>query len=551
VVSVVRLLAFACALLTLLGTPMAGARVRIDLDRDVVSADESFTVTFTADADQSVEPDFSPLERDFEIVGRSSQTTMQIINGRAESGQSWELTLIPKRAGKLEIPAISFGGEQSTAQTLEVRPGATGGRGDGDVFITIEATPQPAYVQQQIVVKVRLYVGVMVGSATLSDLQAPGAVIEKLGDDRRYEESRGGRDYTVFERRYAVFAERSGTLTLGSVEFAGQLMGRGYFGRYKRAASEPMDLRIAPAQPGVVPWLPAEALTIEEQWPQDPPQFHAGEPVTRTLTLTARGLTAAQLPPLGGGSLAGFKQYADQPSLDDRVTSDGVTGVRTEKIAFLPLQPGRFTLPAVELSWWNTSTQSNQSLRVPEREIEVLPGAVQEPAASAAAPAANPQVAPARGRPGIAATPDPRRWIALSAALGGGWLMTVVLWWWSTRRRRVSNATAAPVEDPPDLRAARRAVKEACERGDASAALRALHAWAQARWPTAPGGAWRELVSRSGPQLRTEIETLERTLYGARPTTWNGRPLWEHFESEAPPPASSKIERPALAPLHP
>jgi hypothetical protein len=101
-----------------------------------------------------------------------------------------------------------------------------------------------------------------------------------------------------------------------------------------------MPLTILPSPQDVIPWVPASELTLTEQWPQDPPVFHAGEPLTRTLTLSAKGLTAAQLPPLGGMTVEAFKQYVDQPELDDQTADAGVTGVRREKIAFLPTQPG-------------------------------------------------------------------------------------------------------------------------------------------------------------------------------------------------------------------
>src|SRR5262245_45157436 len=160
--------ALACfaLLLAALAAAPASARVRVEVDRDPVVADESFTVTFTADTTDQTEPDFSPLEKDFEILGRSSQTSLQIINGRPDARQSWVLNLIAKRSGKVELPAIAFGNERSDPLVLEVSAAAAGAGVDNDVFITVEATPQPAYVQAQIVVKVRLYVGVQVGSAS-------------------------------------------------------------------------------------------------------------------------------------------------------------------------------------------------------------------------------------------------------------------------------------------------------------------------------------------------------------------------------------------------
>jgi hypothetical protein len=550
----VALACFALLLAALAPAP-ASARVRVDIDRDPVVADESFTVTFTAETADQSEPDFTPLEKDFEILGRSSQTSLQIINGRPDARQSWVINLIAKRSGKVELPAIAFGNERSAPVVLDVRAAAPGTTVDNDVFITVEATPQPAYVQAQIVVIVRLYVGVQVGSASLSELTADGAVVEKLGDDRRREEARGGRDYTVFERRYAVFAERSGTLTLAPVEFAGELLGRGFFGRYKRTASEPMDLNILPAPAGVVPWLPATAMTLGEQWPQDPPVFHAGEPLTRTLTLTAKGLTAAQLPPLGGGSADGFKQYVDQPDLNDVAAEDGVTGVREEKIAFLPTEAGHYTLAPIEVTWWDTGTQSLQVVRVPEREVEVLPGAVaQAPAAPAPATQAPAQDASAAGappNPAFESATGRRLWLAAVILLGAGWLVTASAWWWSSRSRRAERVRAASAPEPAELGAARRQLRDACGRDDAPAAQAALLAWARARWPDAAAGAWRELRGHAGVALARELDALDRARYAREAAAWSGAALWRAFSVETPNLEPRRAAKPVLLPLHP
>jgi len=554
VVKLARVCACIALLFAALAPSLASARVRVEVDRDPVVADESFDVTFTSDTRDAGDPDFAPLERDFDILARSSQTSLQIINGRPESGQSWVLSLIAKRSGRIQLPSITFGKEHSEPLVLDVRPSAGGGA-DSDVFLTVEASPQPAYVQAQILVTVRLYVGVQVGNATLSDLQATGAVIEKLGDDRRRDEMRGGRNYTVFERRYAVFAERSGTLTIAPVEFAGALLGRGYFGRYKRTASDPMPLTVLPSPPDVIPWIPASELTLTEQWPQDPPVFHAGEPLTRTLTLSAKGLTAAQLPPLGGMTVEAFKQYVDQPALEDQTADDGVTGVRTEKIAFLPTQPGHYTLPAVEVTWWNTRSDTLETTRVPEREVEVLPGAAAQTAPAPAAPgdARAHQGAPVAATPVATVAPATNQllWITATITLAAAWLLTLSLWWWSARHRRGEAPHTAPQVDPPDIRAARRQLQDACERNDAIAAQRALLAWAQSRWPHADAGAWHELRSASGPALAGELEVLEHALYGRQSAGWTGATLWRSFCAEAPAPTSKRKSPRTLTPLHP
>jgi hypothetical protein len=528
----------------------AGATVRVDVEPDVITADESFTVTFTTDSRD--EPDFSPLERDFEILGRSAQTSLQIVNGRVETRQSWVLTLLPRHAGATEIPPIDFGSEKSPPVKLDVRPASAS---DGDIFIVVEANPQPAYVQAQIQVSVRLYAAARVGNATLSELEAPDAVVVKLGDGRRSEENRGGRDYTVYERRYAVFAEHSGTLTLGRVEFAGEVLGRGAFGRYRRASSEPMDLQILPPPPSAdsASWLPAESLKLTEAWPVDPPVFRAGEPVKRTLHLRAVGLTAAQLPPVAGAPVADIKQYADQPELEDEVTAAGVTGERVETVVLLPTQPGQYVLPGIEIEWWNTRTKAFEIARIPEREIEVLPAEAPDnppvPAVTVPAPAG---VAAPVGVPQPTPSDEVREavWQAAAAVLALGWLATALGWWRSARKTRQPEDRGRAAMPARDARAALRALEVACKRDDPAAARRALADWARARAPGRADDAWARLRAGASPGLARAMDRLDRALYGATPEPWRGDELWAAVRAE-PKPEPPAPDGDTLAPLNP
>jgi hypothetical protein len=45
--------------------------VSVSIDRNPVNLQESFQLTFTASDDPDGEPDFSPLDKDFEILNRA------------------------------------------------------------------------------------------------------------------------------------------------------------------------------------------------------------------------------------------------------------------------------------------------------------------------------------------------------------------------------------------------------------------------------------------------------------------------------------------------
>ena len=107
-----------------------------------------------------------------------------------------------------------------------------------------------------------------------------------------------------------MFPQASGRLTLpafrldariaeaGAASTMGRLFGEG---RRVRIATQPVDVVVKPRPvAAATPWLPAQAVTLAEEWPQanqgESPRLVAGEPVTWTLRLSTVGLTGEQLP---------------------------------------------------------------------------------------------------------------------------------------------------------------------------------------------------------------------------------------------------------------
>ena len=60
----------------------------------------------------------------------------------------------------------------------------------------------------------RLYTRVDLSQARLDEPELADAVIERLGDDSRFNTQVNGLDYSVTERKYAIFPQKSGKLTI-------------------------------------------------------------------------------------------------------------------------------------------------------------------------------------------------------------------------------------------------------------------------------------------------------------------------------------------------
>lgn len=573
-----RALTWWCGLmLLLLAAPLWAATITVTSDRNPVAMGESFRLVFEADGAVDDDPDFKPLEQAFEIRQQSQGTTMQIVNGKVTQSRQWTVVLMPKRAGRLEVPKISFGKDQSEPLVITVNEPAAATAAANNSALFIEVSSEPAadskriYVQSQVIYKARLFRAVNVANARLSEpvISDADAVIEKLGDDREFETTRNGRRYVVLERSYAIFPQQRGTVTIAPLTFEGQLVNRtrGMFdmfdqsGPIRRITSEAITLDVQPIPAGVVPqqWLPAREVRLVEEWPAGvdlTQSVVAGEPLTWTLTLIADGLTAAQLPTITPEMPTGVKAYPDQARQMIDKKQDRVIGVRQEKIALIPTAAGEYLLPAIEVPWWNTQTGQQAVARLPARTLTVSAapstGVAPVPSASVA------EVSVGENQL-VLTQPSPsqaRFWQWVSGLLALGWLLTAVAWLMVRNKRepQMGGAVEAATTQPA-LSAAKKALQAACHRNDAPAAKVALLAWAAARWPEARPGSLADLAQRVSETLRGEVEALNRQLYSHRSEKneagWNGQPLWAAFKAESVQQPPAERDEPVIAPMYP
>lgn len=509
------------------GAVAQDVEVIASVDRTEPRENESFTYVIRAEGRVRGQPDIAPLIELFDVLSSSESTRIQIVNGRAEQVVEWIYQLMPKQAGKALIPPIEVGGTFSNAVEIDVLPATADADVPGDIFLEVEVSPERVYVQSQIVYTLRLFVGTMTGRATITPPRIVGgeAIVERLGDDREYRATRGNREFTVRERRFAIFPQRAGTLTIGSATFEAMVIPPRGLSRLQRHESEPIELEVLPAVPPPAShpraaWLPARRLELSERWGADPPELSVGVPTTRTLTIEAEGLLETQLPELVLPQAAGVRMYADRPELDRTVTGGGLVARRIERYAVLPQTPGETELPGVELPWFDVEAGRWQIASVPPRVIDVKPAATPDPLpVPQAAPSAEQAAAPPAPLP--AANP----WPFVSAALGLGWAVTLLLWWRSSRPAPARSAHDATRPARPTARGALKRLEAACDRNDPEAARTALLDWALERFPSDAPRSLGALAARLPNGAAAAVTELEAALYAPGGREWNGRAL--------------------------
>jgi hypothetical protein len=528
---------------------------KVYTDRNPVKLDESFHLIFKSTGSSADSPDFSPLQKDFEILSQNQSTQIQIINGQQSSTKQWTLTVMAKRTGNLTIPAISFGQEQTAPATISVQePDKTTEKTQESLFLEVEATPTTPYVQSQVLYTVRLFYALNLQSASLSEPSFSGGevLVKKLGKDRSYQTQRDGKPFSVIERKYALFPQQSGAISIEPLNFQAQVIeNRTPSSRFDNFFNQPsthikrlrskaikLDVKPIPSTFKGKDWLPANELTLKDSFSDHLPEFKVGEPVTRTLTLSADGLTVAQLPEFMKfrKNTEKLKQYTDQPKLDKQMTYQGLKSVREEKIAIIPSKAGEYTLPAIEIPWWNTQTNEMAIIKVPARSIKVAATTAQQQAPVKQTPAPTPQD-----------NTYNNYYERLNFIFAFGWIVTLIAWWWTMRDKPFYQ------EKEGDKKTALKKLKKACHNHNAQEAKEALLAWAKAHWQTGAPHSLGEISRHCAEPLQAEIQGLNQVLYGNPGGNWQGSHLWKAFKAHQPEKVRKKqniVDGDGLAPLY-
>ncbi|MEM0910098.1 MAG: BatD family protein [Pseudomonadota bacterium] len=352
------------------------------LDRNPINADESVTLIVTATGDiGNDQPDFSALNNDFRFNTPSVSRSTQIVNGLRSSSVTWRINLIPKRAGTFIIPKFTLAGIESNSIGLRVMPAGTASSEPREFYLSTELNNDEIYLQQQLVYTVKIYVAGDIQSGSLSEPVLSGAIIEKLGDDNEYEELIDGVRYRIIERNFAVIPQSSGSFVIDSPVFEARVISRlgqnfAYFNRTKtitRVGSE-QAITVKPIPDNYqFTWLPSEQVVLEEDWQGGLQGLTVGEPATRTITLTALGLTEEQLPTIEAKYHPSFKTYPEQPQRatvqrDNKLISQSVVNT-----AIIAEQSGQYVLPEITVPWFNVITGQTEFATIPARSISVVP----------------------------------------------------------------------------------------------------------------------------------------------------------------------------------
>ena len=529
-----RFLFTALLILSTVGiSSLSWAELTSKVNRTVLDSNETLQLRVRLDAQAfTSEPDFTPLQTDFEILSNSRQQQYSSVNGKAVSYTDWNLILLPKRTGIILIPSLKYKREISNAVEVTVRAATTSGSaasGKQPIYTETLVDKSAVYIQEQIILTHRLYTSVQLRDYSLSELDIPGAIVQRLGDSQ-FQKVINGRNYLVLEVRYAIFPQSSGKLDIPPLRFgAYETASRSQFGSFSSRGNrvfrdtdaKRIDIMARPAHVPANEWMPSSKVELSEQWSGDLDSLIVGEPITRTIRINAQGLTGAQILPLPIIESPNYKVYPDQPQLEEQAIGDGVLGTRTESLALVPNQAGELVIPAIEMRWWDTKNQRMQTASLPATKVQVNPST-----AINNAPLAN--NAPLTTMEPLDLNPEPAGFfgsvgsakasmlVKLSLLLNALLLATIALLLFSRRKQRTIKQTSSQQKTSPllNLKQQLKAIEIEAKNNNLMAMRDGIVTWGQCLFAETPPTTLKALsLLLDDAELQQQFAQLDRQLY--------------------------------------
>ena len=328
-------------------------------------------------------------------VGSASLT----VKGDKITSQPFDIKVIPDDGSH----AAPSGGGTSSGQGQSQQNTTDSQVSGKDLFLRVIPSKKSAYVGEQVVLTYKLYTKVPVSSVSLSKMPSYAGfwtkdVSDNSGTLKQSSEYINGIEYTTAEiQKVIVVPQRSGKLTLDpmTMECIAQI-------RTERNNNRSMDPFEAFFNDpffnrnivNVKKELSSQALTLEvKNLPEngkpasfagavgnysfksdiDKTELRTNEAVTITLTVSGTGnVELLQMPePVFPPD---FEVYDPKISTSTNVGPQGLTGTKKAEYLAIPRRAGSFTIPSVEFSYYNSSTDSYEVLSSDPYEIKVEKG---------------------------------------------------------------------------------------------------------------------------------------------------------------------------------
>ncbi len=525
---------------------VAQSPISASVDRTSATTDDLVTLSVAVNSQGSAAQPQLPALEGFQVVGTSTSTQINMVNGAMSASVGYDYRLQPTRTGDLTIPSIAVTIDGQTYQTAPISiqvsqgtgiPSTQSGAplqsllppgllGESDHFLEASVDNATPYVGEQIAYTVRYFEAVDAllmpsffgGQPAYTAPSFTGFWSEGETEQRSYRTTTGGRTYEVAELRTVLFPTASGAVTL---EPAQVTLPNSVFQRGGVVQSDPVTVNVQALPAGAPIDFTGAVGTYAVRAEADLTATDTDNPVTVQLTVIGQGnVSTAGDPTLP--DMAGWRVFPGQAEVTTKVQDGLVYGQRVYKHVLAPVTTGVLTIPSIAYSYfdptagvYHTVTTEPLTVDVTQGTTPLMPATTDSGAPTTAEEVATTLALKPLG-PTLSKLPQPLTsqswywllWLMPLAALSGGFV-------WQ-RRQAYHLHNAATIRSSRAGRSARKALARAHKLGDATAKLDAVqlilveYLTAKLRQPVA--GLTQQEIGRQLAACGVEDDLIQRTL---------------------------------------
>ena len=231
------------------------------------------------------------------------------------------------------------------------------------IWATAHFNKKEVMVGEPLVVTITVYTSTWFTQPPIfSEIQVAGTLMMKLQQRSGAKSVTIGRNqYPAIEQRFVVYPATIGENILPSFEVITNCPPEGDFKGIERTVeTKERKFTVLPPPEGIdtSQWLSAYSLTLSETWDRALKDLKAGDILERRIRIQAGGALSALIPPADIGNIDFGSIYPKKPILGNVQNKGSFTGSRTEIITYLIEKDGNFTIPGIEVPWFNLKTKT-------------------------------------------------------------------------------------------------------------------------------------------------------------------------------------------------
>ncbi|WP_194088998.1 BatD family protein [Vibrio hibernica] len=324
--------------------------------------------------------DASVLNQDFTTGQVQYGTSRYSINGDTTIRTEWNVSLATNKAGNVVIPSFTVNGTKTQPISLHVSKDPSTPNQDDLIEFQDSISKHTLYPKEMATLRTRLVVKADPRGLQNTKIIPPtgdGLSITPIGEPKQYQKLVNGIEATIVDQNYQVTATEHGKHTLHPPRLTATLIDVSRATGARRIVpvnvySGDIELTVLekPASFSGV-WLPTQSLKLQQGWQNSDGDMmdvssgkidaKVGQPITRILALVVKNVSAENLPELKIDYPKSVRVYAEKPKFGQ--DKQGNT-VMTLKQVLMPKKSGSINLPAVNVPWWNSQANKEETATV-------------------------------------------------------------------------------------------------------------------------------------------------------------------------------------------